>query len=117
MQQAIYSRIPDAERMATHWQVGRLMLGNTPAERREEQIFALVAQLNHGLELLGSRAERDELAGLNLLAARKAKLSVAYQPANTYAQIGLGSARPKMPGSGSMIWRWACIPRPPRPPI
>src|SRR5262249_44304606 len=76
------------DRDAIHWRVGQLMLRNTPPDQREAQIFALVAQLNHGVALLATQAERDELAGLNLLAACKAKLSAAYQPAFAYAQVG-----------------------------
>jgi predicted ATPase len=88
VQQAVYSLIPAEDRDAIHWRVGQLMLRNTPPDQRAAQIFALVAQLNHGVALLATQAERDELAGLNLLAARKAKLSAAYQPAFAYAQVG-----------------------------
>ncbi len=44
VQQAIYSRIPDGERATIHWACWvKLMLRSTPVERRDEQIFALVA--------------------------------------------------------------------------
>jgi PAS domain S-box-containing protein len=90
VQQAVYTLIPDADRHAIHWRVGQLRLRSTPPERREEQIFELVTQLNHGVELLGTQTERDELAALNLVAARRAKQSAAYQPALTYARLGCG---------------------------
>jgi PAS domain S-box-containing protein len=88
VQQAVYSLIAPGERHAIHWQIGQLMLRSTPPDKREEQIFALVAQLNHGVELLASDAERDELAALNLVAARRAKLSAAYQTAFAHARVG-----------------------------
>jgi PAS domain S-box-containing protein len=88
VQQAVYLLIPSEDRDAIHWRVGQLMLRNTAPKQREAQIFALVTQLNHGVALLATQAERDELAELNLLAARKAKLSAAYQPAFVYAQVG-----------------------------
>jgi PAS domain S-box-containing protein len=88
VQQAVYSLIPAGDRHVIHSRVGQLLLRNTPSDQREAQIFALVAQLNHGAALLATQGERDELAALNLLAARKAKLSAAYQPAFAYARLG-----------------------------
>ncbi|MCA1993408.1 MAG: serine/threonine-protein kinase PknK, partial [Coleofasciculus sp. S288] len=45
IQQAAYSLIPTQEKQAIHWQVGRLLLHNTPPQRREQKIFDIVNHL------------------------------------------------------------------------
>ncbi|MEW5861855.1 MAG: AAA family ATPase [Cyanobacteriota bacterium] len=90
VQQAAYSLIPDFEKKATHLKIGQLLLENTSPEEREENIFALVNQLNFGTELLNCQSQRDELANFNLIAGQKASTATAYQAALNYLNIGLG---------------------------
>ncbi|MDI9639216.1 AAA family ATPase [Geitlerinema splendidum] len=89
VQQAIYSLIPDGDKKATHLKIGQLLLENISPEERKENIFALVNQLNFGIDLLTSHAKRRELAELNLLAGQKAKSATAYSAAVKYLQSGL----------------------------
>ncbi|MBD2490788.1 AAA family ATPase [Aulosira sp. FACHB-615] len=89
VQQAAYSLISAAEKRAIHLQIGRLLLKNTPEDELEENIFNIVNQLNAGAELITEQFEQDELAKLNLQAAKKAKASTAYQPALKYLETGL----------------------------
>ncbi len=93
IQQAAYSLIAETERNQIHWRIGQLLLKNTPAAKREQKIFDIAAQLNRGSSMLGSEAERIELAQLNLQAGRKAKLSTAYEPARNLLQAGLDLLR------------------------
>ena len=90
VQQAAYSLIPEEDKKATHLKIGQLLLKNTPAEKREEQIFEIVNQLNIGADLITSQSEKNELAKLNLLAGKKAKAAIAYAGAVEYLTIGLG---------------------------
>ncbi len=53
-----------------------------------EQIFKIVDQLNFGWELMNSQQERVEVAQLNLLAGKKAKVATAYDAAIRYLQTG-----------------------------
>jgi diguanylate cyclase (GGDEF)-like protein/PAS domain S-box-containing protein len=89
IRQAVYSIIPEEARCAVHLQVGRTLLERLPSEQSEQNIFAVVDQLNLGIEWMTQQTERDELALLNLIAGRKAKTSAAYGPAFKHFKIGL----------------------------
>ncbi|GAX46043.1 multi-sensor signal transduction multi-kinase [Tolypothrix sp. NIES-4075] len=90
VQQAAYSLIPDEQRKATHLKIGQLLLQNTTPEARKENIFALVNQLNYGIDLLISETEKYQLAELNLIAGQRAKAATAHDSAIKYLQVGLG---------------------------
>jgi PAS domain S-box-containing protein len=89
IQQAGYSLIPAEYKQSAHWQVGQLLLQNTPAGQLEENIFKIVNQLNLGIDLIQRPSEAEELAKLNLIAGKKAKASAAYEPALEYLETGL----------------------------
>ncbi len=97
VQQAAYSLIPQELKQETHFKIGQLLLQNTAPEARKDNIFALVNQLNFGigattggLPLLTSEPEKYELAELNLIAGKKAKVAMAYESAVKYLNIGMG---------------------------
>src|SRR5206468_6281955 len=85
---AAYALIPEGLRAAAHLRIGRLLAAHTPPEQREEVIFEIVNQLNRGVALITSRAEREDLAELNLIAGKRAKASTAYTSALTYLVAG-----------------------------
>lgn len=84
VQEAAYSMIPQDLRAQTHLRLGMLLVAHTPVEKQEEAIFEIVNQLNRGSHLITSVAERENVAGLNLIAGRHAKTSAAYASALTY---------------------------------
>jgi predicted ATPase/GAF domain-containing protein/tRNA A-37 threonylcarbamoyl transferase component Bud32 len=88
VQEAAYSLIPESSRAATHLQVGRLLWSHVAPEKREEAVFEIVNQLNRGAALITSRDEREQLAELNLFAAKRAKISTAYASALGYNVAG-----------------------------
>ena len=89
VQQAAYSLIPESEKKVTHLKIGKQLLENTTAEEQDENIFAIVNQLNYGRNLLATNHERNKIAELNLIAGQKAKASAAYEASLSYLKIGL----------------------------
>jgi PAS domain S-box-containing protein len=88
IQEAAYSLIPESSRAEAHLRIGRLFAAHTAAENREEAIFEIVNQLNRGAALVTSGEEREQLAELNLIAARRAKAAAAYASALAYLTAG-----------------------------
>ncbi|HEY9853947.1 MAG TPA: AAA family ATPase [Leptolyngbyaceae cyanobacterium] len=89
VQQSAYALIEQKRQQEVHLQIGRLLLANISLEQRLERIFELVDHLNIGWQLLDNESEKIELANLNILAARKAKDSLAYRAAREYLRSTL----------------------------
>ena len=96
VQQSAYSLIPENDKKLTHFQIGQLLLQNTTAEERKNNIFSLVNQLNFGIEttteelpLLATQSDKNLLAELNLIAGQKAKASAAFEAAANYFNLSL----------------------------
>jgi len=81
VQEAAYSLIQQQLRAETHLRIGRLLVERTPSHEREERIFEIVNQFNRAAHLITSNEERKRVAELNLIAARRARLSIAYASA------------------------------------
>jgi PAS domain S-box-containing protein len=88
VQEAVYSQIPETERVETHLRIGTLLAAQTSADKQEEMIFEIVNQLNRGATLMTSRDETERLAQFNLIAGRRAKASTAYVSALKYLVAG-----------------------------
>jgi PAS domain S-box-containing protein len=88
VQEAAYSQIPEAARFRAHLQIGRLLASRTEPAEIEGRVFEVVNQLNRGSHLITSPDERTQVAGLNLIAGRRARLSTAYASAIEYLTAG-----------------------------
>lgn len=89
IQEAAYLLIAPNARAQTHLRIGRLLLEQTPEEKRAEVVFEIVGQLNRGTSLIDRRPEREQLAQLNLLAGQRARASTAYASALKYFTMGV----------------------------
>ncbi len=98
VQQAAYTLIPPDQRKLLHIRIGRALLENFDDGKRSEDIFDILIHLNFAPELITDPEERLNLANLNLLAGKKAKSSVAFEPALNYIR----AAMDLLPGDG---WR------------
>ncbi|GAA5989125.1 hypothetical protein JCM10908_001168 [Rhodotorula pacifica] len=83
-QQAAYALIPPDSRAALHYAVGQRLAAALSEEQVREQVFELVQQLNHGVQILRTTEERDTLARFNYLAGKRAAASTAYEAAQQY---------------------------------
>ncbi|OSI64664.1 MULTISPECIES: trifunctional serine/threonine-protein kinase/ATP-binding protein/sensor histidine kinase [Bradyrhizobium] len=88
IQEAAYSLIPEDARAEAHLRIGRLLMANTPPDKREEIIFEIVSQFNRSTSLIVSQDEREQLAQLNLTAGKRAKNAAAYSSALTHLAGG-----------------------------
>ncbi|WP_242055553.1 PAS domain-containing protein [Nostoc flagelliforme] len=88
VQQASYTLIDDSKKQIVHLQIGRNLFEKTLPERLLDRLFEIVNHLNHGIELVTDKAERNEVARLNLIAGQKAKGAIAYSMAKTYLDAG-----------------------------
>ena len=88
VQEGAYLLIPEELRDQAHIRIGRLLLAHIVPDKREDAIFDIVNQLNRGSHLITSKEERERVAELNLIAARRAKLSIAYASALSYLATG-----------------------------
>ncbi|OLP19944.1 serine/threonine protein kinase [Leptolyngbya sp. 'hensonii'] len=89
VQQAAYALIPEEQKQRTHLTIGQLLLQNTDETQQDERIFEIVNQLNYGISLIPSLAQRQQYTRLNLKAGRKAKESTAYSAAQHYLAYGM----------------------------
>ncbi|HOV80845.1 MAG TPA: AAA family ATPase, partial [Bacillota bacterium] len=90
VQQAVYSLLSGAEKKTIHRRVGLALLQETAPEHLERKIFEIADHLNNSRELIADRDGSLRLAAYNLSAARKAKLSVAFEAALHYLEAGKG---------------------------
>jgi PAS domain S-box-containing protein len=89
VQQAAYTLIDESQKQVVHLQIGRNLLEKTLPERLSDRLFEIVDHLNHGIELVTDRAERDEIAKLNLMAGQKARASAAFRAVFKFLTTGI----------------------------
>ena len=76
-------------RAFVHLTVGRLLLARATAQERDAELFDIAHHLNLGRELIQERAERLEVAALNLAAGQRAKAATAHVSALELFEAGL----------------------------
>jgi PAS domain S-box-containing protein len=89
IQQAAYSLIPEENRKAIHYQIGKHALLNTQRQDIESNLFDIIGHLNQSIELIQDDKEKITLAELNLRAGIKAKDSTAYHQSTEFLNHGI----------------------------
>ncbi len=88
VQEASYALIPRSERPEAHLRIARVILSLTPSAELRESIFEIVSQFERGSSAIVSLSEREQVAGLNLMAGKRAMSSSAYASAQAYFAAG-----------------------------
>jgi predicted ATPase len=89
VQQAIYSLIPEKEKISTHLLNGRRLVLYYGVNEQQERIFEIVNQWNLGAALITDKKEKTYLGTLNFQAGMKAMDSTAYPQALQYFEKGI----------------------------
>jgi len=94
--EALYSLIPEEEKLQIHLRIGRLLLRECLKNPNEQKQYEVLNHINLAIGLIDSEDERIELARLNLAAARRVKEAAAFEQAKKYllaarALVGAGS--------------------------
>ncbi|WP_188568140.1 diguanylate cyclase [Undibacterium terreum] len=89
VQQAAYAVVDEDARRQNHLCIGRLLLRHATSRTLEDQLFAVVEQLNAGRDLIQDGDERLQLAALNHRAGGKASGAAAFQAALRYMRTGV----------------------------
>ncbi len=87
---AAYALTPEPSRPARHLEIGHRLLADARARQLEGKLLVdIVGHLNRGQTLIHAAIEREELAALNLDAARHAKTASAHEIAIELLNAGL----------------------------
>jgi predicted ATPase len=89
IQAAAYSLLDADSKARIHRRIGQYGLRNTSAFELPTKILYIVDQLNAGRNDILDADEQVQLAGLNLMAGRKATQSAAYESALKYYRVGM----------------------------
>jgi predicted ATPase/HPt (histidine-containing phosphotransfer) domain-containing protein len=89
VQQAALSRLSDAERVAVHARIGRILRQRLSSEAAASEIFVLLHHLNAARGGIVDLAERLDLVELNWAASNQALQSGAWSIAGAHAQIAV----------------------------
>ncbi len=89
VQQAAYERIAEIDRPTVHRELGWRLLKHTLPNEIEGRIFDIVSQLGRGLSAMADSTEKQQLAELELLAARRARRACAFRTASKCLSVGI----------------------------
>ena len=95
VREAAYALVPLDQRAALHLRVARLLLAERRVSAQACNIFELANQFNLGAEVMDAGDELDEVAALNLEAAREARVSNAPSSALSYSGAAIQMLGPQ----------------------
>jgi predicted ATPase len=89
VQQVVYDLIPTSEREQFHLEIGRRMRNAIKAEELEMSVYVLTSQFCLAKRLVTEQTELYDVAGLCLLAGRKAASSSSFRTACLFLNFGI----------------------------
>ena len=89
LQKAAYSFLANEEKIPTHLKIGQNLLQRLSPEAQEKHLFNILYHLNIAKDLIHDPIEKIKQAEMNLLAAKKAMKSIAYEDGQYFAQTGI----------------------------
>jgi predicted ATPase/signal transduction histidine kinase len=89
VREAAHDLLPPHERASAHLRIGRMLLANTPEDRLNERVFAIVDHLDTGRSLIDDPAELQQLAAFARLAGARAHAATAYETEVRYLRTGI----------------------------
>lgn len=95
VQEAAYALIDTQYRSAWHLRIGQALAAGLPPDKLAERIFDVANQMNAGEDALATLDDRVLAASINLQAARKAKISTAFDAACNYLHAGARALGPE----------------------
>ncbi|MDH7972862.1 AAA family ATPase [Sphingomonas sp. AR_OL41] len=103
VREAAYALMSQDQRALAHLRIGRRLAARLATGEADEDIFAIVGQFNRGVAMIGSPAERLQVANLNLEAGRRAIAAAAYETALGYLEAGCALLSPEGWGANYRI--------------
>lgn len=86
IQQSLYDMLSREEKERHHFQIGRVFLDRWPAERIQQNIFAITEQLNKGVALIGETEQLLKIAVFNWQCSQKAKTLADFDNAFRFSR-------------------------------
>jgi predicted ATPase/class 3 adenylate cyclase len=89
IQQAAFDLVPDESKKAFRLDIGRRLLSRLTSEEKAVPQIDVLNNFDYAWELITNRAEKEEVARLNLVAGSKARETLAYKDALGYLSTGI----------------------------
>ncbi|MDO9262847.1 MAG: AAA family ATPase, partial [Desulfosalsimonadaceae bacterium] len=89
IREGVYQLFPEAERIKTHYSIGRFLLNAAPEQRLNEAGIDIVHHLNMAKALITASDEQFRMADLNRRAGKKAIASGSFESAFHYFKTGI----------------------------
>jgi len=84
VREAVYAAVSDADRQRLHLATGRRLAACAGFDPHSDQLFVVVNQINRGLRLVKTSAEREAFGRLNLAAGQRARDAAEHVSALEY---------------------------------
>lgn len=94
VRKAAYQLLTKKKRKMAHLAIGRILVERLKDKDLEDQAFVIAGHLNEGFQYIKEREHQIELAGINLVAGRKARRTAAYKHSIWFFSMGIGLLPP-----------------------